>query len=135
MRNDRSALEKAELLQARTKQFALRVLRLFQALPKREDARILGRQFLRSATSVGANYRAACRARSRKEFASRIGIVVEEIDETVFWFELMIEGAIVPAAQLRPLHNEASQLLAIFPAAHRTARKERRAEAPSSITQ
>src|SRR5256885_1463333 len=121
MRANENALDKAAELQVRTKQFALRVLHLFQSLPSREDARIVGRQFLRSATSVGANYRAACRARSRKEFAAKIGIVVEEMDETVFWFELLTEGGIVPAAQMRPLQAKANQLLAIFSASHRTA--------------
>ena len=69
----------------RTKRFALRILKLFRSLPKTEEARILGRQLLRSGTSIGANYRAACRARSRAEFIAKLGIVLEEADETVFW--------------------------------------------------
>lgn len=74
----------AEELKKRTKQFALRVVRMFRALPKTEEARVLGKQVLRSATSVAANYRSACRARSRAEFVAKIGVVVEEIDETTF---------------------------------------------------
>jgi four helix bundle protein len=81
-------------LRLRTKQFALRILRLYRALPAKEEARILGRQVLRSGTSVGANYRAACRARSRAEFIAKLGIVLEEVDETVFWLELLLEGGI-----------------------------------------
>ena len=125
MPDDVSELGKAEALQARTKQSALRVLHLFQSLPPREDARIIGRQLLRSATSVGADYRAACRARSRKEFASKIGLVVEEADETVFWLQILVDGPIIPAAQLKPLQAEANQPLAIFAASHRTARKKK----------
>jgi four helix bundle protein len=81
-------------LRLRTKQFALRILRLYRALPAKEEARILGRQVLRSGTSVGANYRAACRARSKAEFIAKLGIVLEEADETVFWLELLLEGGI-----------------------------------------
>lgn len=74
----------AEALKARTKQFALRVLGLFRALPKTEEARIVGRQLFKSGTSIAANYRAACRARSKAEFVARIGVVVEEAEEAVF---------------------------------------------------
>src|SRR5205814_4063146 len=88
-------LTKPEQLRDRTKRFALRVIRLFRALPKTDEARVIGRQMLRSGTSVGANYRAVCRARSRKEFISKISVVVEEADEAVFWFELLIEAQIV----------------------------------------
>jgi len=85
-----------------TKQFALRLVRLYRALPSREEARIIGRQLLRSGTSVGANYRAACRARSRAEFVAKLGIVLEEADETVFWLELLQESEIVTAQKLTP---------------------------------
>ena len=111
-----------EQLKLRAKQFAVRVVRLFKALPRRDEARVLGRQLLRSATSVGANYRAVCRARTRKEFISKIGIVVEEADETVFWLELLAGCEIVAARQLGPLTREAEELLAIFAASQRTAR-------------
>jgi four helix bundle protein len=101
-------------LRARTKQFALRILRLYRALPAKEEARILGRQVLRSGTSVGANYRAACRARSRAEFIAKLGIVLEEADETVFWLELLLEGGIVKHEKLDALLKEAEELTAIF---------------------
>ena len=101
-------------LKARTKQFALRVLRLYRALPAGEKARILGRQILRSGTSVGANYRAACRARSRAEFIAKLGIVLEEADETVFWLELLLEGGIVKHEKLDALLKEAQELTSIF---------------------
>src|SRR5208337_2788220 len=94
--------------------FALRILRLYQALPATEEARILGKQVLRSGTSVGANYRAACRARSRAEFIAKLGIVLEEADETVFWLELLLEGGIVKSEKLDNLLKEAQELTSIF---------------------
>ena len=117
------SLAKSEALRGRTKQFSLRVLKLFRALPKSEEARIIGRQVLRSATSVGANYRAVGRARSRKEFISKLGTVVEEADETVYWFELLVEGAIVRASRMQSLISEGNQLLAIFSSSLHTARR------------
>ncbi len=89
-----------EQMKTRTKQFSLRIVRLFQAMPKTDESRIIGRQVLRSGTSVGANYRAACRARSDKEFLAKIGIVVEEADETAFWLELLIEADVITATKL-----------------------------------
>ena len=123
---DGSALAQSDAMKRRTKQFALRVLLMFKSLPKTEEGRIIGRQVLRSGTSVGANYRAVCRARSRREFASKLNTVVEEADETVFWFEMLIEGGIVPAGKLRPLLAEGNELLAIFAASLRTARRNLR---------
>lgn len=116
-----SSLSRSEQLKLRTKRFALRVIRLFRALPKNEDARIIGRQLLRSGTSVGANYRAACRARSRREFVAKMGVVVEEADESVYWLELLAESGIVPARRLEELLEENNQLLAIFAASRQTA--------------
>ena len=113
---------RAEGLKKRTKQFAIRIVRLFQALPKRDEARVIGRQVLRSGTPVAANYRAVCRARSRAEFVAKIGVVLEEIDETVFWLELLIETGIVSQSRMENLLKEASELLAIFAASQRTAR-------------
>ena len=113
----------AEQLRERTQQFSLRIIRLFKALPKTEEARVIGRQLLRSGTSVGANYRATGRARSRKEFISKMNIVVEEIDESVFWIELLEKADIVPARKLSRIADEANQLVAIFSASLRTARK------------
>jgi four helix bundle protein len=96
------------------------VIRLFRALPHTGEAEVIGKQLLRSATSVGANYRAACRGRSRNEFASKLGIVVEEADESVYWLELLAENNIVPEERLKPLLIEAHELTAIFTAAHET---------------
>jgi four helix bundle protein len=115
----------AEQLRDRTKQFALRVVKLYRALPKTGEARVLGNQLLRSGTSVAANYRAAGRARSRAEFAAKIGTVVEEADETVFWLELIVDAGIVPPNKMENLLKEANELLAIFAASHGTARSRR----------
>jgi four helix bundle protein len=117
------ALDRAEAMKRRTKQFALRVLKLVQALPKQDEARTVGRQLLRAGTSVGANYRAVCRARSRKEFISKMNVVVEEADEAVFWFEILVEGGIVREGRMRSIMKEGNELLAIFAASLRTARK------------
>jgi four helix bundle protein len=111
-----------EQLRSRTKQFAIRIIRLFRALPRAEEARIVGRQLLRSGTSVAANYRATGRARSKTEFIAKMGVVVEEADETVFWLELLVEADIVPETKLRDLLKEANELLAIFAASQRTAK-------------
>jgi four helix bundle protein len=116
MRRDSGALK------VRTKNFALRVLRLYQSLPRTEEARILGKQLLRCSTSIGANYRAACRGRSRAEFTSKLGIVVEEADEAVFWLELLYEGNIFPTEKLRDLLNEANELVSIFVSSARAAK-------------
>jgi four helix bundle protein len=86
---------KTEQLRTRTKQFAIRIVHLFRSLPPATDAQVIGKQLLRSGTSVGANYRAACHARSRAEFIARIGVVSEEADETVFWIELLTELGVV----------------------------------------
>ena len=112
----------AEELKKRTKQFAIRIVRLYQALPKKDEGRVIGRQVLRSGTSVAANYRAACRARSKAEFVAKIGVVVEEIDETVFWLELLVETGIVARSKMESLQKEATELLAIFAASQHTAR-------------
>lgn len=95
---------------------------MFQHLPRSPDAQTLGKQLLRSGTSVGANYRAAGRARSKAEFTSKIAIVVEEADETVFWLECLVESGTVKEELLRDLLAEANELLAIFAASHRTSR-------------
>jgi four helix bundle protein len=110
-----------ERLRRRTKQFALDVVRFFQTLPRTEEARVIGRQLLRSATSVAANYRAAGRARSKAEFVSKIGIVVEEADESILWLELLADAAIIPSQKVEPLLQEANQILAMFVASRRTA--------------
>jgi len=113
-----------EELRIRTKDFAIRIVRLFRSLPPASDAQVIGKQLLRSGTSVGANYRAVGRSRSRAEFISRLGIVVEEADETVFWLELLIETDIVKSSKLEPLLTEARELTAIFGSARHTSRKK-----------
>ena len=116
----------ATLLQSRTKQFAIRIVKLFRSLPRTEEARVIGKQVLRSGTSVAANYRAVCRARSKAEFIAKVGVVVEEADETVFWLELLSETGIVEQRKLVELLLEANELLAIFAASQRTAKLTRK---------
>jgi four helix bundle protein len=111
-----------EQMRDRSKAFALRVIRLFRALPYRTDAQVLGKQLLRCGTSVAANYRAVCRARSRAEFVAKIGIVAEEADETVLWLELLVESGIIPSQKVEDLLTEARELSAIFTASQQTAR-------------
>jgi len=114
--------ETTEQLRARTKALAVRIVRLYRSLPESRDAQIMGTQLLRCGTSVGANYRAVCRARSKPDFVSKIGIVLEEADETVFWLELLAETGVVPEHRLKELLQEARELTAIFTATQRTAR-------------
>ena len=116
------SLSQAQELKERTKQFAIRVVRLFRSLPKTDEAKVIGKQVLRSGTSVAANYRAVCRARSKAEFVARIGVLVEEADETVFWLELLVETTIISQARINGLLTEANELLAIFAASQRTAK-------------
>ena len=113
-------------LKARTKRFALRVMTLVEASPNTVRGRVIANQIMRSATSVGANYRAACRARSRAEFISKIGVVEEEADETAFWLELIIESKIRRAKQIAPLSDEANELVAITAASRKSAIANRR---------
>ena len=110
-------------LKKRTKAFAIRIIRMCRRLPRTDEARAIGRQVVRSGPSVAAKYRAACRARSRKEFVSRIAVVVEEADETVFWLELLVESGIFSKRQMASLLQEANELLAIFAASQRTAKQ------------
>lgn len=109
-------------LRDRTKQFALRVIRMYGALPKTTAAQVLGKQVLRSATSVGANYREAYRGRSKAEFIAKAGDCLREIEETTYWFELLVEGGIVANGKLAPLMREAEELTAIFVAIIKKAR-------------
>jgi four helix bundle protein len=111
-----------EELRDRTKQFAMRIVKLFRSLPKTEEARVLGRQVLRSGTSVAANYRAVCRSRSRADFISKLAVVTEEMDETAFWLELMVDTGIVPKAKMENLLAEANELVRIFGSSVHTAR-------------
>jgi four helix bundle protein len=109
-------------LKQRSKKFALSIVSLFQTLPKSDDARVLGKQVLRSGTLLVANYRATCRARSKAEFIAKVGIVVEEADETVLWLEMLTESGIVPPARTDALLKEGNELLAIFAASYNTAK-------------
>src|SRR5213593_247437 len=108
---------------ARTKVFALSIVRLVDDLPRVRSADVIGRQLLRAGTSVGANYRSACRARSRKEFVAKMGIVEEEADEAQFWLELVAERGFVAAERTAALRQEAGQLVAITVSSIRTARR------------
>jgi len=101
-------------LKDRTKQFALRVIRLFGSLPKTTEAQVLGKQLLRSGTSVGANYREASRGRSKAEFIAKCGDCLREIDETGYWLELLVDAELVAPDKLAPLRAECEELTAIF---------------------
>lgn len=107
---------------ARTRHFALRVIRLVQALPKTPVADVLGKQVLRSATSIGANYRAACHAQTKPVFVAKMSTVVEESDETIYWLELIRDAELVKPEQLSELIDEADQILKIMPSSRNTAR-------------
>jgi four helix bundle protein len=111
-----------EMMKRRTKEFALPVLRVVDSLPKRFVAVHMGGQLARCGTSVASNYRAACRARSKKEFCSKLGIVEEEADESVFWMEMLVEAKIVKGSLLGNLIQEGNEILAIVVASIRTAR-------------
>jgi four helix bundle protein len=122
-------LDRAKQLQDRTKTFAVRIIHAFTALPKLEAARIIGRQFLRSGTSVAANYRTASRARSKAEFISKLGVVVEEADETLFWLDLLVDSGLVRSEVVETLRVECNELVRIFASSLATAKSNR------SITQ
>ena len=111
-----------EELRDRTKRFAVRIVKVYKSLPFAADAQVLGKQLLRSGTSIAANYRASCRARSRAEWVAKIGLVVEEADESVFWLEMLMDCGIVPERKLKDLLDEARELSALFTASQRTAR-------------
>ncbi|MDY6876076.1 MAG: four helix bundle protein [Chloroflexota bacterium] len=112
-----------EQFMARTKSLALRVIKLVEALPKNHTASVIGKQLLRSATSVGANYRAACRARSTADMIAKLKIVEEETDETLYWLELLVEANIMPEDRLGPLMTETDEILAMTVASIKTLRK------------
>jgi four helix bundle protein len=109
-------------LKDRTKQFALRVMKLVDTLPHTAAGRAIGNQLVRSGTSVGANYRAACRSRSKAEFVAKIGTVAEEADESAFWLELIVDGGLLKSELVTALYQEAEELTAIFTASGRTAK-------------
>ena len=115
-------VEFAKEMQGRTKAFALGIIRMYQLLPRSEEARILGRQLLRSGTSLAANYRAACRSKSRADFISKLATTIEETDETLFWLELIEESGILPRSKLDTLKGECDELLRIFSSSLSTAK-------------
>ena len=115
-----NAVRKADL-KTRTKEFALRVMKIADALPRTIQGRTIAKQIMRSATSVAANYRAACRARSRAEFIAKIGVVEEEADESCFWLELIIDSGLLTDERIRPLLSEAGELVAIMAASRKSA--------------
>ncbi len=112
-------------LKARTMSFALRIIKVVDALPNTRSANVLGNQLLRSGTSVGANYRAACRARSTAEFIAKLGIVEEEADECGYWLELLADSGLMPRKRLSELLKETDELVAITVASIKTARKRK----------
>ena len=116
-------LEFAKKMQERTMEFAVRVIKFFVKLPKTDEARVPGKQLLRAATSVGANYRAVCRSKSEADFISKMGTVVEEADESGFWLALLQKSGICNSVVIEPLKNEADELLRIFSASLNTAKQ------------
>jgi four helix bundle protein len=115
-------LEKHLDLRDRTKRFALRIIKVCDSLPMSDAARTIRQQLLRSGTSVAANYRAVGRARSKAEVAAKLGVVVEEADESLFWLELLVDSEFVPKARLEGLITEANELVSIFVTSQKTAR-------------
>ena len=110
-------------LKKRTKQFGLRVMKMVAALPNNPVGRPIANQLIRSGTAVGANYRAACRGRSKAEFIAKLGIVIEEADESEYWMELIIEGELLPSERVESLLDESNQLTAIMVAARKSAQE------------
>ena len=123
--NDEDPVKKPFDLRVRTKRFALRIITLYRSLPKDIEAQIIGRQVLRSGTSVGAQYREGHRARSTAEFISKLESASQELDETMYWFELLVESRIVSEAKLADLQDEADQLMAIFVTSIKRAKSKR----------
>jgi four helix bundle protein len=124
---------KPDDLKERTKQFALRVLKLVEALPNTLSGRTIGGQLVRAGTSVGANYRAACRARSKPEFIAKIGIVEEEADESAFWMELIIEGKLLGQPLVKPLLEEANEIAKIMASSRKSASESLRPKANGKL--
>ncbi|RFZ94376.1 four helix bundle protein [Mucilaginibacter conchicola] len=112
-----------EAFRARTKKFVVDNIKFFRTLPKTEEAKIIGRQLLRSSSSVGTNYRAACRARSQTEFHSKMSIVVEEADESASWMEVLVEAEIVKESEIAILVDEANQILKVTSSARKAVSK------------
>ena len=113
----------ADELRRRTKKFGLDVIKLVESLPSSQTGKVIGNQLLRSALSVGANYRAACRGRSKADFISKVGITIEETDESQHWLEMLGEAGLTSQEKLKPLAKEANELIAILTASAKTARE------------
>ena len=110
----------AEYFRNRTKKFVVDNIKLFRQLPKTEEAKIIGKQLLRSSSSVGANYRAVCRARSQAEFYANLSIVVEEADESMFWMEVLVDAEIIKQSEINSLMNEANEILKVVSTARKS---------------
>jgi four helix bundle protein len=124
----------AEDFKTRTMQFALRIIRLTESLPKSASGRVLSGQLPRAGTSVGSNYRSACRARSRADFVAKMGIVEEECDESLYWMELLIEAGLVKPESLASLRKEGTEILSIVVSSIKTARTHKQ-PAPRTMIQ
>jgi four helix bundle protein len=114
-----------KIFKDRTRRFALAVIQLVESLPRGRASEIIGRQLLRCGTSVGANYRAACRARSTADMIAKLAIVEEEADESAYWLDLLCDAKVVPEDQLRALRNEANELVAMTVASMKTLRNRK----------
>ena len=114
-------MEKEWDLKKRTKRFALDAMKLVESLPKNMEGRVIGNQLLRSATSVGANYRAACKGRSKPEFIAKLSTVEEEADECAYWMELIVEGELMAPHLVQPLLDEANEIVAIMASSRKSA--------------
>jgi four helix bundle protein len=114
----------SEELKRRTKEFAKRIINVCRELPQKEESRLLGKHLFRAGTAVGSNYRVACRGRSKADFLSKLGIVLEEADESLYWLELIVETGMMKGERLEPLLDEAGQLVAIFVASLNTAKQD-----------
>lgn len=133
--SDAAEQNRPEDLRERTKRFALRVVRMYSALPKTTEAQVIGKQVLRSGTSIGANYREAYRARSDAEFVAKIGDCLKELEETLYWLELLTESAIIAASRVEQLIDEANQLIAIFTTIAKRVRSRLREDSPEYMTE
>lgn len=114
-----------EELKERSKKYALRIIKLTRVLPRNREGNVIGSQLIRCGTSVASNYRAVCRARSKADFISKMGIVIEEADECLFWFELIVDLALIEEARMKDIQKEGNELLSTFISSAKTAKKTR----------
>lgn len=119
-------MKKGEDLKLRTKQYALRIIKLTRALPNNQESLVIGKQLLRSGTSVGANYRAVCRARSVAEFVAKLGVVIEEADESAFWLEIIIAAGLLKQNLVQPLLDETDEIISIMVTSSKTAKDNKK---------